>query len=124
MKSVLKLNKKDTIRFLDLYQKEPVLYNPTLSEYRDCGMRAAAAKRVAAALNICGFGPREVMYKFKNLRCSYCQELKKITDSQRSGKSTDEVYQPRVVWFTKMNSFMRPFVQQRETRSNMVSEIK
>ncbi|KAF7381821.1 hypothetical protein HZH68_015694 [Vespula germanica] len=106
-------------RFLDLYQTEPILYNPTLDEYRDRDMRAAAAQRISEALNIDGFGPKEVILKFKNLRSSYCQELKKIADSQRSGKSTDEIYKPKVVWFTKMNSFIRPFVQQRETQSNV-----
>lgn len=121
---VLKLNDNDTLQFLDLYQTEPILYNPTLDEYRDRDMRAAAAQRISEALNIDGFGPKEVILKFKNLRSSYCQELKKIADSQRSGKSTDEIYKPKVVWFTKMNSFIRPFVQQRETQSNVVSKLK
>nr|KAF7394464.1 hypothetical protein H0235_017059 [Vespula pensylvanica] len=109
-----------TYTFLDLYQTEPILYNPTLDEYRDRDMRAAAAQRISEALNIDGFGPKEVILKFKNLRSSYCQELKKIADSQRSGRSTDEIYKPKVVWFTKMNSFIRPFVQQRETQSNVM----
>ncbi|KAJ4425326.1 hypothetical protein ANN_28245 [Periplaneta americana] len=75
----------DTIRFLELYRMEHVLYNPTLDEYRDRDKRAAAAK----------------------------QELKKISESETSGKSTDEFYKPKVPWFMKINSFIRPYLQQR-----------
>ena len=50
---------------LDLYQNEPVLYNATLEEYRDRDLRAAAAKRISAALHISGFGPAEMLVKLK-----------------------------------------------------------
>ena len=121
---MLRLSDSDTLRFLDLYHNEPILYNATLEEYRDRDLRAAAAKRISAALNIRGFGPAEIIRKFKNLRSSYCQELKKIAASKRSGRSTDEVYKPKVVWFEKMNSFLHPHVQQRPTKSNLVSKKK
>ena len=121
---MLRLSDSDTLRFLDLYHNEPILYNVTLEEYRDRDLRAAAAKRISAALNIRGFGPAEIIRKFKNLRSSYCQELKKIAASKRSGRSTDEVYKPKVVWFEKMNSFLHPHVQQRPTKSNLVSKKK
>ncbi|KAL4125898.1 hypothetical protein QTP88_010135 [Uroleucon formosanum] len=97
-----------------------VLYDPSLEEYRDRDLRAAAAKRISHELNIPGFGPKEVISKFKNLRSSFCQELKKISDSARSGKGTNDIYEPKVFWFDQMNSLIRPFVQQRPTQSNLV----
>lgn len=97
-----------------------VLYDPTMDEYRDRDLRAAAANRISKDLNIHGFGPKEVITKFKNLRSSYCQELKKISDSERSGSGTDDIYKPKVFWFEQMNNFIRPFIQQRPTQSNLV----
>lgn len=100
---------------------EKVLYyDPSMEEYRDRDLRAAAAKRINHELNIPGFGQKEVILKFKNLRSSFSQELKKISDSARSGKRTDDIYKPKVFWFDQMNSFIRPFFQQRPTQSNLV----
>ena len=62
-----------------------------MEEYRDRDLRAAEAKQISDELNLPGFGPAEVIMKFKNLRISYCQELKKITASKLSGTSPDEV---------------------------------
>ncbi|XP_047523546.1 uncharacterized protein LOC125061949 isoform X1 [Pieris napi] len=115
----IKFNDSETTRFLELYSMEKVLYDPSLEKYRDRDLRAAAAKRISHELNIPGFGPKEVISKFKNLRSSFCQELKKISDSARSGKGTDDIYKPKVFWFDQMNSFIRPFVQQRPTQPNL-----
>jgi hypothetical protein len=62
---VLRLSDNETLRFLDLNQNEPVLYNATLEEYRDRDLRAAVAKRISAALHIFGFGPAEMLVKLK-----------------------------------------------------------
>lgn len=120
----LKLSDNETLRFLELYQTENVLYDSTLESYRDRDLRLAAAKRISCVLNVSGFGPKEVMTKFKNLRNSFCQELKKIADSERSGADATDVYKPKVFWFELMNSFIRPFIQQRSTKSNLVRKQK
>jgi|UniRef100_A0A2S2QAP1 hypothetical protein len=122
-RGVVKFNDNETTRFLELYSMEKVLYDPALDAYRDRDLRAAAANRISHELNIPGFGPREVIVKFKNLRSSYCQELKKISDSIRSRKDTDDIYKPKVFWFNQMNSFIHPFVQQRSTQSKSVINI-
>lgn len=109
---------------MELYQTENVLYDSTLESYRDRDLRLAAAKRISCVLNVSGFGPKEVMTKFKNLRNSFCQELKKIADSERSGAGATDVYKPKVFWFELMNSFIRPFIQQRSTKSNLVRKQK
>ncbi|XP_074038668.1 uncharacterized protein isoform X2 [Leptinotarsa decemlineata] len=116
----IKLQDNETIKFIELYASERVLYDSTCKDYKDRDLRLAAAKRISEAMGINGFGPKEVITKFKNLRSSYCQELKKIADTERSGSGTDDVYVPKVIWFENMNSFIRPFVQQRSTKSNLM----
>lgn len=118
---VIKLQDTETIKFLELYAGERLLYESSCPEYKDRDLRLAAAKRISEAMGIAGFGPKEVIAKFKNLRSSYCQELKKIAESEKSGTGTDDVYVPKVIWFERMNSFIRPYVQQRQTKSNLVS---
>ncbi|KAJ9584078.1 hypothetical protein L9F63_021572 [Diploptera punctata] len=108
----LRLSDADTVRFINLYKNELLLYDTTLQEYRNRELRSAAAKRIANALNVRGFGAAEVITKFKNLRNAYSQELKKIAESKNTD-SASEVYTPRVCWFNTMDSFIRPFVLQR-----------
>lgn len=80
--------------------------------------RLAAASRISEEMNIPTFEPKEVIAKFKNLRRSYCQQLKKIEDSRRTAKTEGEVYVARVFGFDLMHSFIRPFVHQRPLPSN------
>lgn len=120
--STLKLSESKTVRFVELYKNETLLYDTTTQDYRNRDLRAAAAKRIAEALNVSGFGPREVITKFKNLRNAYSQELKKISDSKKLG-STDDVYSPKVCWFATMDSFLRPFLHQRATQTSIVSNL-
>lgn len=119
----LKLSDYETLRFLELYEREEILYNPRIDAYRDRDARLAAAKRIAVALKVPGFGPSEAIAKFKNLRNSYSQELKKIAESQSNGNSTNDVYIPKVAWFGKMDTFIRPFMHQRTSKANFVCKL-
>ncbi|XP_045476403.1 uncharacterized protein LOC123682057 [Harmonia axyridis] len=110
---VVKLRDYETDRFLKLYRAERVLYDMNLEDYKNRDLRMAAAERISKELNIPGFGPREIMYKFKNLRSSYCQELKKIAEAERLGM----VHTPKVFWFDLMHSFIRPFVNSRAAQA-------
>jgi hypothetical protein len=50
-----------------------------------------------------------VRMKYKNLRTYFVKEAKKVSDSQRSGAGTDEIYNP--VWpYYKAMEFMRETV--------------
>ncbi|XP_071051372.1 uncharacterized protein [Onthophagus taurus] len=70
-------------------------------------------------MEIDGFTEIHVIMKFKNLRSSYLQEIKKIRQSMKSGCCSDEVYTPKVRWFKIMDSFLKPDVKARETQSNL-----
>lgn len=68
---IMRLPEKKSMRFLELYARESVLYNTTLDEYMDPHARLAAASRFSEEMNIPTFEPKEVIAKFKNLRSSY-----------------------------------------------------
>jgi hypothetical protein len=64
----LKLSESNTLRLIQLYQSGPCLYDVNSDDYRNRELRVAATKRIAAALSVDGFGPKEVATKLKNLR--------------------------------------------------------
>lgn len=117
----LKLTEGQTIRMLELYQDEPCLFDISIESYRNRDMRATAAKRISDILNVPGFGPKEVLKKFKNLRNAYSQELRKIKESEVSGAGADDLYTPTVYWFQLMDNFLRPHIYARPTKTNLVS---
>lgn len=117
----LRMSDAETLKFLECYRNEPVLWDPTNEGYKIKETRAAAAQRVARALNIPDFTAAHVIVKFKNLRSSYAQELKKIAASTKSGVSNDNIYVPKVIWFKLMDAFLRPHVKSRAMLYNLVS---
>lgn len=82
------------MKFIKLYQEEDCLWNARLLDYKN---KDSALGRIATAMNLEGFDVSDVKYKIKNIRSSYCQELKKIQFSQASGASPEDVYKPTVV---------------------------
>ncbi|XP_053610520.1 uncharacterized protein LOC128675251 [Plodia interpunctella] len=102
--SILKMKEDKTMEFLALYEKEEVLWNTKCAGYKNKLERVKATDRIAETLNIPNFKTKHVLMKFKNLRNSYCQELRKIAEGEERG----EEYKPKVFWFHKLNSFLRP----------------
>lgn len=109
--SILRISDEKTLQLIELYEKEECLWNTYSEGYKCREKRQRAAERVARKLNLKLFEPRHVVIKFKNLRNSYCQELKKIVASRSMGVSDECVYKPKVFWFSKMDSFLRPHLQ-------------
>ncbi|CAH2240271.1 uncharacterized protein LOC120631007 [Pararge aegeria] len=107
--SILRISDGNTMDLIDLYEKEQCLWNTAIEEYKSRPKRCEAAIRIAEKLNIPHFTSRYVIIKFKNLRNSYCQELKKIANSIKAGDCP--AYKPKVFWFNKMDSFLRPHLQ-------------
>ncbi|XP_050347630.1 uncharacterized protein LOC126771665 [Nymphalis io] len=107
--SILRISDEKTLQLIELYEAEECLWNTTTETYKIKSKRYEAAERIAKILNLRHFTFRHVIIKFKNLRNSYCQELKKIANSVAAGE--EPVYRPRVFWFSKMDSFLRPHLQ-------------
>ncbi|XP_066152782.1 uncharacterized protein [Euwallacea fornicatus] len=115
----LRMSDSETLKFLEYYRNEPSLWDPINEGYKKKEARTAAASRIAEALNLPNFTTAHVNNKFKNLRSSYAQELKKISGSAKSGASTGDVYVPKVVWFKQMDAFLKPHVKSRATLSKL-----
>ncbi|XP_049704694.2 uncharacterized protein LOC126056267 [Helicoverpa armigera] len=109
---ILRIDEAKTMELVELYKEEECLWNSTLDDYPNKAKRAKAASKIAEILNIPNFEGRHVMMKFKNLRNSYSQELKKIKQSiDELGPDSPDVYRPKVQWFGLMDSFIRPHLQ-------------
>lgn len=119
--SILRITDEKTLELIELYEEESCLWNSELNDYKIREKRIAAAERIANTLNIKNFEAKHVMIKFKNLRNSYCQELKKIANSINAQTQNTKVYKPKVFWFSKMDSFLRPYLQPSRTTGFLVS---
>lgn len=117
--SILRITDEKTLELIELYEQESCLWNSDLEDYKVREKRVAAAERIARTLNIKNFEAKHVTIKFKNLRNSYCQELKKIANSINSPNT--KLYIPKVFWFGKMDSFLRPYLQPSRTTGFLVS---
>ncbi|XP_034834920.1 uncharacterized protein [Maniola hyperantus] len=122
--SILRISDEKTMELVNLYEKEGCLWNTDLEGYKHRHTRHAAAERIAKKLDIKHFTSRYVVIKFKNLRNSYCQELKKVANSEKAGD--DPVYKPKVFWFNKMDSFLRPHLHHfnKERKFNYEISVK
>ncbi|XP_023950107.1 uncharacterized protein LOC112054522 [Bicyclus anynana] len=102
----LRISDDKTMKLIDLYEKEECLWNVSSESYKNRLERHLAVRRIAEKVKIKRFTSLDVIMKLSNLRNSYCQELKKIADSVSAGENPP--YRPKVFWFKKMNSFLRP----------------
>jgi len=110
-----------TMKFVNIYSSLDVLWNTSLPNYKNKHSRQIALEKIATEMNIDGFGIPEIKSKINNIRSAYCQEVKKINASNKSGTSADSIYKPTVVWFNSVDSFLRKHINQRPTQSNLVS---
>ncbi|XP_059057762.1 uncharacterized protein LOC131851294 [Achroia grisella] len=106
--SIMKISDEQTMMLLDLYEKEECLWNTTLDDYKNKEKRARAAENIARRLNIKDFEAYHVIAKFRNIRNSYCQGLKKLATGHNGRGDCTTAYIPKAVWFTKIDSFLRP----------------
>ncbi|XP_047032362.1 uncharacterized protein LOC124639170 isoform X2 [Helicoverpa zea] len=120
---ILRIDEAKTMELVELYKEEECLWNSTLDDYPNKAKRAKAASKIAQILNIPNFEGRHVMMKFKNLRNSYSQELKKIKQSiDELGADSPDVYRPKVQWFGLMDSFIRPHLQAARLPTMLIEE--
>lgn len=59
--------------------------------------------------------------KIKSLRDTYRKELHKVQKSKKSGAGADEVYKPKLMWYSAAEVFWHGAVCGRESSSNLVS---
>ncbi|XP_050676858.1 uncharacterized protein LOC126973577 [Leptidea sinapis] len=109
-----------TYKFVQEYLKDECLYNCKSPKYKMKGARDTALVRISEAINIPGFGSKEVYTKIRNLKSTYAQEAKKIKQSTKSGAGTDDVYIPHIKWFKLFDDALKAVnVQCSDSGSNL-----
>ncbi|VVC41783.1 MADF domain [Cinara cedri] len=115
MSSVInvRLNEKMTLRFVELYRDQRLLWDKEHEAYNKRTDRLRAYRRIADGMAVDGLGVPEVASKIKNIRSTYLQELKKIKDSahrhlvlsEEDGDAASP-YVPKLAWFPIIDSMI------------------
>nr|XP_034836340.1 uncharacterized protein LOC117992734 [Maniola hyperantus] len=108
--------------FIELYRSEPCLWNTKGKEYHNRELKRSAYTKLIEKLKIIDPSADKdaVVKKINNIRSTYKKERKKIADSKKSGAGTQEVYKPKL-WYYSMLLFLDDQVEPRHSCSNMES---
>lgn len=102
----------ETHYFLDLYASEECLWNTPSDDKSStkknvCSIKKNEAwKRIADAMNIEDFNESCVRKKYKSLRLTYFQEMKKVAKSRETENST-RWYVSNISWLSKMEKMVK-----------------
>ena len=120
-----KWSSDQVIRFLEMFEGHELMWNAKHPDYANKNKRDLALMKLMGELEECGIPVNTIpilRQKIKTIRNTYRQEyLKVITSKQKSGSGTDDLYEPKLVWFKTANSFLREVVLSRSSSSNLVS---
>lgn len=115
-----KWSERDTVRFVELYEEEEVLWNVRLKEYKIKDARNAAIERIIHNLNM-DITIQDVNTKINNIRSIYNQEKLKIKKSTGTGSGANDVYVPSLAWYEIADRFLSGVIKSRKTYQNVVS---
>ena len=122
----MKWNTNNIIDFLKLYEQHPVLWNIRHKDYCNTKLKEELfqqlKEQLAAKGLIEGMDDKQLKSKIKTIKDVYRHELAKIEKSRKSGAGTEEVYSPKLVWFSAAH-FFREVLSTRKTQSNLVSKF-
>ncbi|GBM23797.1 hypothetical protein AVEN_271150-1 [Araneus ventricosus] len=89
-------NNELIMEFLDLYELEPVIWNPLHEHHKDRNHVYDAWKRVQSSLSI-DFSLKVLKKKKENMMATYRKLAMKVRNSTRTGAGVYQVYKPE--WF-------------------------
>jgi len=116
-----KWSEEATLKFVKEYKQLECLWDVKSASYRNKAVRDAAYLKLADCANLPGFTVQEAKNKIKNLRSTYSQELKKVKQSKKSG--LDEVYQPSLIWYKEIDSFLGPVIASRDAQAPTEADV-
>ncbi|CAG9773326.1 unnamed protein product [Ceutorhynchus assimilis] len=90
-------NEREVLKtFISVYRQNPILWNTSLKEYSDRDKKNKCYKQLVEIYQKIKKRAtiEDVKKKINSLRTNYRKDLKKIKDSQRTGSSTDDIYEP------------------------------
>ncbi|XP_077285061.1 uncharacterized protein LOC143910449 [Arctopsyche grandis] len=114
-------SKELIVELLLMYQSFPCLWKIKSEEYKNKNLKEEAYKKIVDFVKERGFlnANRDfVVKKLQSLRGSFRKELKKVVDSQRSGRGTDDVYKSTLWYFDNLL-----FTKDQELPANSISNI-
>lgn len=88
-----------TYKFVSAYVERECLWNINSPLYKHRAAKDAAIYEIENLMGIEGFNKKEIKQKIKNIRSTYCQELRKMKESESSAIAAELVYVPKVKWF-------------------------
>ncbi|KAG8335915.1 hypothetical protein J6590_057243 [Homalodisca vitripennis] len=109
-KSAIKWNSDEISKFLEVFQSYELLWNCRHREYVDKQKRESAIHRLMTDIQKQGIQVPDTCFlrnKIKVIKTTYRQERVKVEESKSSGKGTDDLYVPRLTWYTLADSFLR-----------------
>lgn len=122
-KTIRKWTDRESIRFMEMYEAEEVLWNVRLADYKNKDARNSAVERLAKAMNIPGFSGRDVLKKINSMRTTYKQEIEKIkvSNTGTTDSATTDIYVPNLAWYKIADRFLRGVMNIRSKLTNLVS---
>lgn len=93
---------KTTFKFVAAYLKHECLWNTNSDLYKNKALKADAIYDLDQTMGIRDFHEKQIKIKIKSIRSTYCQELKKIKESELSGTSP-YIYVPTLKWFSMLH---------------------
>lgn len=122
--SDLKWSGGEVINFLNIYRKYPCLWDITCPDYLKRDVKKKSFTELVQELEDSGMPVQEdgLRKKIKVIRDTYRNEVNKIKKSQKSGAGTEDIYKPKLVWFSTADSFWNAVISGRQSSSNLVSK--
>lgn len=115
------MDKNKIIQFLECYEKHSCLWNPIEQDYRNNNVRLAALKSIIQEMRLT-LTAEEL--KVKIIRIMYNnREASKVAKATKSGAGPDDIYKPQLIWFSTADRFLKPVVEGKQSKDNMVSII-
>jgi hypothetical protein len=112
-----------TAQLIMVYETHPCLFDPKHKFYSNKHARADALGKIVVDLKT--FNPKveveDVKKKWNNLRSQFSHEHHKVLASERSGMGTEDLYEPSVWWYEKLQ-FLLPHIRARKSTSSLSSQ--
>lgn len=123
----VKWSSDNILVFLDVYNNNyELLWNVRHQDYVNKSKRESAMIKLKIELLELGIPVPDLGFlraRIKSIKSTYRTELLKVNESKTSGAGSDEVYEPKLPWYSAADAFMRDVIITRKSTSNLVSLI-
>lgn len=113
----------EVLKFIELYQGEPALWNSTNKLHKNRNALADAWERIRASFSLPGVTIAELKRKKESLMTTYRYHLNKKKRSLKSGAGRNEVYETNWFAFQAMDCFLGQNYECKPTQETEVSSI-